>query len=135
MAASGLALLNEDLTERFAVSPTLCSYIFTNWILLLSRILDKALVVWPRKESKTENLPEIFLKSGYGKYFIIIEYAEVFTERPKSLSAKPTTWWDYKHHNTFRFLVGITPTVFISFLSACCGSRTSDKSVTRNSGF
>ena len=28
--------LNEDLTERFRVLPTLCSYIFTKWFKLLS---------------------------------------------------------------------------------------------------
>ena len=40
-----LGLLNEDLAERFGVSPTLCSYIFTTWIKLLSKVLGKALVV------------------------------------------------------------------------------------------
>ena len=81
-----LALLNEDLAERFGVSATLCSYILT-WIKLLRKVLVKALVLWPLKESIREDLPEIFLKSGYGKYRVIIDYAEVFIERPKSLSA------------------------------------------------
>ena len=118
-----LVLLNEDLAERFGVSPTLCSYIFTTWIKLLSKVLGKALVVWPPKESIREYLPEIFLKSGYGKYCVIIDCAEVFIERPKSLSAQAATWSDYKHHNTFKFLVGITPTGFISILSSCYGDR------------
>ena len=87
-----LGVVNEDLTERFAVSPSLCLYTFTTWIKLLSRILDKALVVWPPKEYKTENLPEIFLKVGYEKCSVIIEYAEVVTEMPKSLSAQAATW-------------------------------------------
>ena len=41
-----LGLLNEDLAERFGVSPTLCSYIFTTWIKLLSRFFGKELAVW-----------------------------------------------------------------------------------------
>ena len=69
----GLGLLNEDLTERFGVSPTLCSYIFTTWITLLSKVLGKVLVVWPPKESIREHLPEIFFKSGYGKCHVIID--------------------------------------------------------------
>ena len=56
-------------------------------------------------------------------------------KRPKSLSAQASTWSDYKHHNTFRFLVGITPTGFISFLSSCYGGRASDKCFTRGGGF
>ena len=37
-----LGLLNEDLAERFGVSPTLCSYKYTTWIKLLSKVLGKA---------------------------------------------------------------------------------------------
>ena len=68
-----------------------------------------------------EHLPEVFLKSGYGKCRVIIDCAEVFIDRPKSLSSQTATWSDYKHHKTFKFLVGITPTGFISFLSSCYG--------------
>ena len=44
-----LGLLNEDLAEIFGVSPTLCSYLFTTWIKLLSKVLG-ALVVWSPKD-------------------------------------------------------------------------------------
>ena len=33
-----LGLLNEDLAQRFEVSPTLGSYIFRTWINLLSKV-------------------------------------------------------------------------------------------------
>ena len=59
-----LELLNEDLAERFGVSPTLCSIIFTTWIKLSSEVLGKALVVWPPKVSIREHVPEIIPKSG-----------------------------------------------------------------------
>ena len=58
----------------------------------------------------------------------------MFIERPKSLSAQAATWSDYKHHNTIKFLVGITPTRFISFLSGYV-DRVSDKFITRDSAF
>ena len=104
-----LRLLNVDLAEKVGVSPTLWSYIFT------------ALLVWTPKASIREYLPEIFLKSGCGKCRVIIDCAELFIERPKSLSSQAATWLDYKHHNTFKCLVGITPTGFILFLSSCYG--------------
>ena len=75
--------------------------------------MGKALVVRPPKESIKGNLPEIFLNSGYRKCRVIIDCAEVLIERPKS-SAQAATWSEYKHHNTFKCLVGITPTGFIS---------------------
>ena len=97
--------------------------------------MSSALVARPPKESAREHLPEIFIMSGYGKCCVIIDCAEVFIERPKSLSAHAATWSDYKHHNTCKFLVGITPTGFISFLSSCYGGRASVKIITRDSGF
>ena len=79
------------------------------------------MVGWPPKESIREHLPEIFLKSGYGEYRVIIDCAELFIDRPKLLSAEAATWSDYKHHNTFKFLVRITLIWFILFLSSYLG--------------
>ena len=75
-------LLKEDLAERFIVSPALCSCIFTTWLIHLSKVLGKALVVWPPRECIRDNLLEIFLKAGYGKCPVIIDCAEVFIEIP-----------------------------------------------------
>ena len=130
-----LLLLNEDLPERFGVLPAFSSHIFTTWIKIFRKVLGKALAVQPPKETIRENLPEIFIKSGYGKCCLIIDCAEVFIERPKSLSAQVATRSNYKHHSTFRFLVGNTPTRFILFLSPCYGGRANDKFITRDSEF
>ena len=40
-----------------------------------------------------------------------------------------------KHYNRFKFLVGITPTGFITFLTSCYGARASEKFITRDIGF
>ena len=48
---------------------------------------------------------------------------------------QPATWSDYKHHNTIKPLVGISPSGFITFLSSCYGRRASDKFITMDSGF
>ena len=83
-----LGLLNEDLTERFGVSPTLLIYIYN-----MDQTFKQSLgqIVWPPKESIREHLPEIFLKSGYGTCRVVIDCAQVFIERPKSLSAQAAT--------------------------------------------
>ena len=65
----------------------------------------------------------------------IIDCAKVFVERPKSLLIQAQTWSDYKHHNTFKFLIGISPTGFITFISSCYGGRTTDKFICSDSGF
>ena len=50
------------------------------------------------------------MKAGYKKCRVILDCAEVYIERPKSLINQACTWSEYKHHNTIKFLVGISPT-------------------------
>ena len=40
-----------------------------------------------------------------------------------------------KHHNTVKFLIAISPTGAIIFVSRCWGGHTSDKHITAHSGF
>ena len=68
------------------------------------------MVVWPLKKSIREHLPEISLNSGYRKCRVIIDCEKVLVERPKSLFDQAASWSDYKNHNTFKYLVGITST-------------------------
>ena len=41
---------------------------------------------------------------------------------------------NYKYHNTFKFLIGITPQGSVAFISQGWGWRTSDVHLTENSG-
>ena len=105
-----LGLLNEDIADRSGFSPTLSSRLFTTWIRVLSKILGHALITWLPQEAVHSNLPGVFIKAGYKKCRVILDCAEVFIERPKSLINQACTWSEYKHHNTIKFLVGISPT-------------------------
>jgi hypothetical protein len=42
---------------------------------------------------------------------------------------------NYKHNNTIKFLVSVTPTGAISYVSKAFGGRTSDKVITQRSGY
>ena len=130
-----LGLLCEDVADRFEVSKSVCSNIFTTMIKLISKVLGHALVVWLPRENIRDNLPESFVKKGHSKCRVILDCSEVFIERPKSLKSQAKTWSDYKHHNTIKFLIGIAPNGFITFLSSCYGDRSSDKFITNDSGF
>ena len=65
----------------------------------------------------------------------MIDCFEVFIERPYNLLARAQTFSTYKHHNTIKVLIGITPQGNISFVLEAWGGRTSDKYPTENCGF
>ena len=59
---------------------------------------------------------------------LVIDCFEVFMERPKGLMARAQTWSNYKHHNTIKFLIGISPQGSITYVSKGC------RAVARNFG-
>ena len=52
--------------------------------------------------------------------------------RPK---AQRITWSNYKHNNTFKFLVGIAPTGTIIYISKLYSGSISDVNIVKSSGF
>ena len=68
-------ILNEDLADRFCMSPALCSRTFTTWIILLHQLLGHALIVWLRREAIRQNLPNMFRKAGYLNCRVILDCA------------------------------------------------------------
>ena len=126
--------MNQDLADRFQVSEGTVSAIFVTWVRFLGKFLADALIFWLPKERILSNLPLIF-KEHQKKKRCIIDCSEVFIERPKYLDVQAATWSDYKKHNTFKFLIGISPTGYIMFLSGCYGGRATDQYICQNSGF
>lgn len=128
-----VGLLNEDLADRFCISSGQCSKIFTTWIKALAEHLQDAIAM-PLPENIQANLPKPF-KQHYKGLRGILDCTEFFIQRPRSLELQAATHSDYKHHNTAKVLVCITPRGRISFLSKVYGGRASDKVIVTESGF
>ena len=124
---------NKELGYRFEISPGRVSQIFHEWIDVMARELNQ-LIVWPDRQMIWKTLPDCF-KALYARATCIIDCSEIFIERATSLSARSETYSNYKSHNTAKFLVAISPTGAIIFISKCWGGRTSDKMITSKCGF
>ena len=122
----------QDLAYRFGVSQSTVSRLFNRWIVIMAQWLS-LLIYWPSRDEVTKSMPQT-LKKFYGRCICILDCTEIFIERPTDLVARSQTWSNYKHHNTIKVLIGITPQGTVFFLSKAWGGRASDKFITEQCG-
>lgn len=125
---------NYDLGFRYGVSESTICRALTKWIEAMDIRLS-FLIMWPDRESIQRTMPFCF-QPHYGlRVTSIIDCFELFIEKPSDLLAKSCTWSQYKHYNTAKYLISITPQGIISFISNGWGGRVSDKHIVEHSGY
>ena len=127
-------LKGDIIGDLFGISASSVSQICATWWKFMAKEL-KPLVYNPSPQAHRALLPALFNKTQYCKVEHIVDCTEVFTETPKSKNVQAVLWSNYKHHHTCKFLVSITATCLINFISKGYGSRASDQQIVEHSGF
>ena len=115
-----LNLTITDLAYRYNVSKSTSSNLFLKWIDVLDHRLSH-LIKWPDHAELLATMPLTFRKYFETKVAVIIVCFEVFINKPSNYMARACTWSQYKHRNTIKFLISISPQGVISFISKVYG--------------
>jgi hypothetical protein len=122
----------EVLGDLFGVNSSVISRIFTTWINFLYLEL-KFIISWPTRGQVSANLPKAFKQ--FPKTRSIIDCTEFFIQKPSLPSSQRVTWSQYKHHNTFKALISISPTGSFTFISKLFTGSISDRRIVEKSGY
>ncbi|XP_068758861.1 uncharacterized protein [Montipora capricornis] len=101
--------------------------LFAEFILVMD-----ILFAWPTMQQVRRHLPKSFEK--FPQTRVIIDCTEIKIQKPTGPSAQKVTWSNYKSSNTFKLLVGISPTGAFTFVSKLWSGGVSDRHITMKSG-
>jgi len=114
--------LNLDLAFQFGVSVGLISEIFTSWLCSLCAELKLPFQMADCGEP-VDGVPGV--SRNYSGLRIVIDYTEVMLQKSSELQHRKETFSNYKHHDIVKFLVGMSPQLYVNFVSKAWGGLAS----------
>lgn len=120
--------LNEDLAYQFGISVGLVSNMFTKWLFFLESELR---CLFEMADGDVDGVPSVY--QNLSALRIIIDCTELMLQKASDLQECKQTFSQYKHHDTVKFLVGMSPQLYINYISQAWAGRASDKHITLQS--
>ena len=116
------------LAVMFEISYTTATSYFNFMIDLLQQSLP---VPWPPQEIIRKSVPYCFKK--YKNTRVVLDCSETRVESPSCAVCRIKLYSHYKSGYTIKYLIGISPSGLIIFISVVYGGRASDSFIVRNS--
>lgn len=116
-----LGITYSALAVFFGIHGTTVARIFSDTLSVLS-VQTKDFIFWPSKRTVQSLLSKAF-KINYPNCRSIIDCTEIRVEQPSTAEQRVYLYSRYKSCYTIKFLVSITPSGMINFLSKCYGGR------------
>ncbi|KAK4886959.1 hypothetical protein RN001_003230 [Aquatica leii] len=103
--------------------------IFITWLYALHYVLYEKILCqrFPSSAKNETCMPSSF--ASFTNCRIVLDCTEVYTSVSSQLDKQRATYSSYKHRNTLKGLVGVSPNVTITFISKLYGGNTSDKKI------
>lgn len=117
----------------FNCSETTASRIINSWLNFMF-LRFTVLPIWSSREEVDASMPASF-KAAFPKTRAIVDCTEIFVESPESLYHRTLSYSDYKHHNTYKAFIAITPAGSLSYVSELFPGSVSDREIVERCGF
>ena len=125
-----LGLPSKHCSRLFGISESTFSVVFNTWVIVLAKELEQ-ICLMPSTEKTLESKAACFDRFPMTR--IVLDCTELFSQTPGTLENHKQLHSFYKHHSTVKFLVGMSPSGAITFVSKMWGGRASDKKITQTS--
>lgn len=115
-----------DIALAFGCNERTYANYFHNTIHILAKICQ-CLIYWPTKKEILNNMPVCFKE--FNSTRVVLDCTEIPIESFSCQNCRDTTYSHYKGSHTAKFLIGVTPSGLISYLSKGYGGRSSDNTI------
>lgn len=122
----------KHLAWFFNISKSTVSRYLITWSNYLYFALG-SIPIWPSRDQINLSMPDCF-KDTYPTRRCIIDCTEIFAQVPSNLQTQSALYSSYKHHVTYKALIGICPAGSSIFISQLYPRSISDKEIVERCG-
>ncbi|EDO36466.1 predicted protein [Nematostella vectensis] len=121
------------IAHMYSISNTVVRNIFVTWIqFMFCHFKEFEHLMFPSRQALRTFLPKVFQK--FKNVRCSVDFTEFFCQTPSNYAQQGNMFSSYKHHNTMKCLIAVTPNGSACFVSDLFEGSIDDVSIFRESG-